>query len=201
MKPTSPQRPSDACRLRRSLLSPVLPIVLCAGPAFAQFHPVDYTIPQATLAAQVAKRFPYTHDLAGNLVTLELLHPRLSLLPASNRIATELDLKLAAPALGVESNGVLGVDFGLRYDATDRTIRMTQPKLRSVRLDAVPPQYQSWLDRNAPRLIQLLLDDYVLHQVGERELAMAAAFGYEPAGIKVTAQGLKVRLNPKKPSG
>lgn len=187
---------------RRRLLVLVLALpALGARSAAAQFRPIDYLIPKATLAAQVAKRFPYTHDLAGNLITLELLKPRLSMVPAANRIATDLDLKLVAPALGIASNGTLGVDFGLRYEASDRTIRMTQPKLRSVRLDGVPPQYQSWLDRNAPRLIELLLDDYVLHQVGERELAMAAAFGYEPGSFKVTAQGLNVTLNPKKSKG
>lgn len=187
--------------VRRSMVLRLLPL-LGAGigaAAFAQLRPIDYTIPLSTLAAQVAKRFPYTHELAGRLVTLELLHPRVSLLPATDQIATALDLKLSAPALGVVSDGALSVDFGLRYEPSDRTIRMTRPELRNVRLDAVPPNYQSWLDRNAPRLVDVLLDDYVLHQVDERDLAMAAALGYEPGGFKVTPQGLKVTLKPTKP--
>lgn len=169
------------------------------GSACAQFRPIDYMIPQATLAAQIAKRFPHTQPVAGELVTLELRNPRLSLRPDANQIATELDLKLAAPALGVASNGALAVDFGLRFEPSDRTVRMTHPKVRSVRLDGVPAQYQSWLDRNAPRLAENLLDDYTLHQFSEREMAAVQAFGYEPAAIKVVAGGLKVTLNPKKP--
>lgn len=173
--------------------------LLATGCASAQFRPIDYTITLAQLTMQVAKRFPHTQPVAGDLVQLELSHPRLKLLPEANRVATNLDLKLIAQVIGAATAGALGIDYGLRYDPADRTIRMTNPKVRSVRLDGVPAQYQSWLDRNAPRLAENLLDGYVLHQVGERELAMASAMGYEPGSFKVTAEGLKVTLNPKQP--
>lgn len=205
---TLPQPPhrlpaAGVSRARRLALAMLGLPLLCwgaAGCAHAhQPRPIDYTLSLTALTLQVAKRFPYTQELAGQFVTLELLNPRLALLPASNQIATRLDLRLATGALGLASEGMLAVDFGLRWEASDRTIRMTQPKLKSVRLDAVPPQYQNWLDRNAPRLVEALLDDYVLHRVDERELAFATGLGYEPASLQVTAQGLKVRLNPKQP--
>ena len=173
--------------------------LLLAACASAQFRPIDYTISKAQLSAQIAKRFPYTQPIAGDLVRLELLNPRLRLLPEVNRIATDLDLKLIAPVLGAAANGSLAIDYGLRFETKDRTIRMTNPKVRAVRLDGVPVQYQSWLDRNAPRLAENLLSDYVLHQVGERDLAMVAAMGYEPGSFKVTADGLRVTLNPTRP--
>ena len=180
---------------RRAAL--LLPLLL-TGRARAQFQPVAYTIPLATLEQQVAKRFPYTQPVAGDLVRLELFNPRLSLLPVQNRVATDLDLKLAAEVLGAAAGGALSLDYGLRFDRRDRTIRMTDPKVRAVRIDGVPREYQSWLDRNAPRLAEKLLAGYVLHQVGEREMAAVAAFGYEPGEFKVVANGLKVTLIPKK---
>ncbi|MEO8249901.1 MAG: DUF1439 domain-containing protein [Burkholderiales bacterium] len=173
--------------------------LLVAPVASAQFRPIDYTITLTQLTMQVAKRFPYTQQVAGDLVQLQLSNPRLKLLPDANRVATNLDLKLVAQVLGAGTVGALGIDYGLRYEPADRTIRMTNAKVRSVRLDGVPAQYQSWLDRNAPRLAENLLEGYVLHQVGERELAMVAAMGYEPGSFKVTADGLKVTMNPKQP--
>ncbi len=183
-------------RLLASLLA--LPWLGAAGCASAQLRPVEQLISSTTLLAQLAKRFPYTQQVAGDLVTLELRNPKLRMLPDANRIGTVVALKLSSPLVGAGIPGTLGVDWRPRYEAADKTIRMADVLVRSVQLDGVPPEYAKWLDRNAPRLIGNLLGDQVIYTLTERDTAALAAFGWQLGAFQVVPQGLKVRLDPLK---
>ena len=169
-----------------------------AGCASAQLRPVEQLVSSTTLLAQLAKRFPYTQSVAGDLVTLELRDPRLRMLPDVNRIATLVALKLSSPLVGAGLPGNLSVDWRPRYEAADKTIRMADVLVRSVQLDGVPAEYAKWLDRNAPRLVAKLLDDQVLYTLTDRDTAALAAFGWQLGAFQVVPQGLKVRLDPLK---
>lgn len=182
---------------RRSLLQLLLALALIrGGPLRAQLRPIEKLIPRAELQAQVAQRFPHTQAVAGELVTLELRNPRLALLPADDRIGTTIDLRLAAPLLGLAADGALVVDFRPRFEPRDRSIRMADVEVRALRLDAVPPEYRGWLDRNAPRLASKLLEDQLLYTLTDRDAAALAAFGWRIGQFRVVPDGLRVRLDP-----
>ncbi len=183
---------------RRRLLTAllVLPWLGASGCASAQLRPVEQLVSSTTLLAQLSKRFPYTQSIAGDLVTLELRNPKLRMLPDMNRIATVVALKLSSPLVGVGVPGTLDVDWRPRYEPADKTIRMADVLVRSVQLEGVPAEYAKWLDRNAPRLADKLLDGQVLYTLTERDTAALAAFGWQLGAFRVVPQGLKVRLDP-----
>ena len=163
----------------------------CAGMA-----PRSVTVPAERLQQAIAQRFPIKQRLA-EVIELEVLPPRLSLLPASNRLATDIDLNVADRLLGGRYSGSIALDFGLRFEPSDNTIRMTGARVNRVSLAGVPEPYQTAITRNAPRLAERLLDNRVLHQFSDKDLSLVNGLGLEPGEISVTPQGLNVTLVPR----
>jgi hypothetical protein len=170
-------------------------LAACAKP-LPGLGPLTYVIPQARLQQAIAKRFPYREGL-GDLLELKLQAPRLSLLPERNRIGTVLDLTLSGRLLSEAYSGMMGMDYGLRFEPRDSTIRMTGVQVTSLNLDGVPLAYQDMVQRYAPRLAEQLLDDFPLHRISASDMARANGLGYELGGFKVVPEGLQVTLNPK----
>lgn len=170
-------------------------LVVCAKPLLG-LGPFSYTIPRAQLQQAIGQRFPYRQSL-GDLLELQVQNPRLSLLPGRNRIGTVLDLTLSGQLLGDVYSGTIGMDYGLRFEPRDNTIRMTDVQVTSLQLQGVPPPYQDLVQRYAPQLAQQLFNDFPLHRISASDMARADSLGYELGGFKVVPDGLRVTLNPK----
>ena len=173
-------------------------LAACAKPLF-NLGPFSYTISQAKLQQAIGQRFPYRQSL-GDLLELQLLAPRLSLLPDRNRIATVLDLTLSGQLLSDVYSGSIVMDYGVRFEPSDNTIRMTHVQVTRLNLDGIPLPYQGLVQRYAPRVAEQLFDDFPLHRISAKDMARANGLGYELGEFKVTPEGLKVTLNPKPPS-
>ncbi|MEO6972709.1 MAG: DUF1439 domain-containing protein [Rhodoferax sp.] len=170
-------------------------VAACAKPLL-NLGPFSYVIPQAQLQQAIAKRFPYRQGL-GDLLEVQLQAPRLSLFPERNRIGTVLDLTLSGRLMSDVYSGTIGVDYDLRFEPRDSTIRMTHVQVTSLNLDGVPLAYQDIVQRYVPRLAEQLLDDFPLHRISASDMAQANGLGYELGGFKVIPEGLRVTLNPK----
>ena len=172
-------------------------LLACTGaPVLASMAPRSVTVSAERLQQAIAQRFPIKQRLA-EVLELEVLPPRLSLLPASNRLATDIDLNVADRLLGGRYSGSITLDFGLRFEPSDNTIRMTGARVNRVSLAGVPEPYQTAITRNAPRLAERLLDNRVLHQFSDKDLSLVNGLGLEPGEISVTPQGLSVTLVPR----
>ena len=156
-----------------------------------------YNVPQAKLQEAVAKRFPYQQRLA-EVLDLEVLAPRLTLLPESNRIGTALDLTLSDRLMRGSYTAAMAMDYGLRFEPSDSSIRMTGVRVNNVAVAGVPEPYRGAITRYAPKLAEQLLNDFVLHQFSEQEMSTVSGLGFEPGELKVTPRGLSVTLNPRK---
>jgi hypothetical protein len=64
-----------------------------AAPLLSSLAPGSVTVSSERLQEAIAQRFPIKQRLA-EVLELEVLPPRLSLLPDSNRLATEIDLNV-----------------------------------------------------------------------------------------------------------
>jgi hypothetical protein len=170
-------------------------LAVCAKPLLG-LGPIRYIISQAQLQQAVAKRFPYSQSL-GDLLELQLQTPRLSLLPERNRIATALDLTLSGQLLSDVYSGTIAMDYSLRFEPRDNTIRMTDVQVTRLNLDGVPPAYQDVVQRYAPRLAEQLFDGFPLHRISAADMARANGLGYGLGGFKVVPGGLQVTLDPK----
>lgn len=176
-----------------------LAMVALAGCAALSPGPRSYTISQAQLLELIAKRFPFNERVA-ELLDLQALAPRIKLLPDTNRIATEMDLNLSERLLRSAFQGSLSMDYGLRFEPSDNTIRLTGVKVNSLQLTGVPERYQPLVNGLAPFLAERLLNDFSLHQISAKDLSVVNGWGYAPGGFQVTPQGLSISLTPRKAS-
>lgn len=156
------------------------------------------TVPQDLLQTEVAKRFPVRYPIAG-LVNLDLGAPRLGLLPAQNRLRAEMPVTAAGAALARTQQGRFTVDFALRYEHSDRSLRAHQLKVYRFRFPGLQPEAVDLLNTYAPALAEQSLREVVLYQLQQKEAAMADLLGLRPGQITVTEQGLLVELVQRPP--
>lgn len=151
----------------------------------------SYSVSAEQLREMLAQKFPRTVPLAG-LLELTLQAPRLRLLPAVNRLGATMDVEAAGPALRRSHPGSFDVEFGLRYEASDRTLRAHQLKLGRLELAGLKPSANELLNAYAPALAEQSLREVVLHQLRPQDTALFDGLGLEPGPITVTEAGLNV---------
>ena len=158
-----------------------------------------YRISMGQLEGALARRFPLRHSLQG-LLRLELPAPRLRTLPHENRLSAEFTLTAGGPALRRELQGLFDLDFALRYEPQDRTIRARQPRVNLFQIAGLPRDAADSLLAYGPALAEHALHDLVLHQLRPEDLALADTMGLQPGAIHVESAGLVVEFVPKPPA-
>ena len=165
---------------------------LCA-PAHAQPR---YTVPVEQLQEMVAQKFARKVPVSG-LVDLTLHTPRLALRPEVNRLHATLVVDAAGPALRRSHAGTFEVEFALRYEPSDRTLRAYQLKLGRLDFPTMQPAVTELLNAYAPALADQSLREVTLHQLRPQDLAVFDGLGLQPGPITVTAKGLNVAFVTK----
>ena len=179
---------------RRLLLTAATRLALGAGVSLAwpaAHAQPGYTVSAEQLQQMVAQRFPLRYPVPG-LLDLDVQAPRLHLLPAQNRLRAEMVVEAAGPALRRTHTGAFDVDFALRYEASDSTIRAHQLHFRHLRFTGLQPAASELLSTYGPALAQQSLREVVLHQLRPQDLALADGLGLQPGSITVTETGLLI---------
>ncbi len=193
--PTGPSR-------RRWLVqaSAAAALVLTAGlrAASAGLGISGYTVSLAELSAMLSERFPRRLSLAG-LATLELQAPLLALRPEANRLRARVPAVLSGPAVAPSHEGMLEVEFGLRYEPRDHTLRAHDIALQSLEIEGLDPAAAALLHAWAPRLARRALGEVVLHRLEPKDLALLDGLGLQPGPITVTEQGLSIAFVRRAP--
>lgn len=158
-----------------------------------------YKVSAEQLQQAVARRFPRRYPVMGGLLDLTLQTPRLRLLPELNRLGTEMVVEAAGPALRRSYTGAFDLDFALRYEASDRTLRAHHLRVNSLHFAELPPGPAEMLNAYGPALAEQSLKEVVLHQLRPQDLALADGLGLEPGSITVTGQGLVIGFVAKPP--
>jgi hypothetical protein len=148
------------------------------------------------LQQAMAQRFPRRYPVAG-LFDLDVQAPQLRLLPELNRLGSEMAVKASGPALGRSYTGAFDLDFGLRYEASDQTIRAHHLRVISLRFPDLPPGQSELLNAYGQALAEKSLREVVLHQLRPQDLALPDGLGLQPGSITVTAQGLTIAFVEK----
>jgi hypothetical protein len=168
-----------------------------ARAALPQPQPV-YTVSTEQMQREVAQRFPLRYPVPG-LLDLELQAPHLRLLPQQNRLSAEMAVEAAGPALLRSHKGTFDVDFALRYEAIDRTVRAYQLRLQHLRFADLQPSASELLSVYGPALAEQSLQEVVLYQFAPKDLALTDALGLQPGSITVTDDGLLIGFVAKQP--
>ena len=153
--------------------------------------PPGVTVSTAVLQSSVAQRFPIRYPVQG-LLNLDLQPPTLSLLPAQNRLRAAMVVDAAGPALNRSHRGTFDLDFALRYEASDRTLRAHQIRLGRLDFPTLKPAVTDLLNAYGPVLAEQSLREVTLHQLRPQDTAVFDGLGLQPGPITVTAKGLEV---------
>lgn len=153
--------------------------------------PRSYTLSQQELQTLVAKSFPREYPLLG-LVTMEVYAPSLKLLPETNRINATMTAKLSGKVLPQTYDGGMDLDFALRYEPKDHSLRATEVKVNSLMMTGLPDAIATMLHAYAPRAAEQAMDNVVLHQLRDEDLAKLKNLEREPATFTVTRDGLRI---------
>ena len=105
----------------------------------------------------------------------------------------------AGPALRNSYTGSFDVDFALRYEASDQSIRAHQLRFNSLRLSGLPPGPSALIEAYGPSLAEQTLQEVVVHRLRPQDLALADTLGLQPGTITVTATGLTIGFVTKQP--
>jgi hypothetical protein len=157
--------------------------------------PRTVEVTQAQLEELLARRFPLTRRVL-EIFDVTVSAPRLRLLPEANRIATDFDLASTDRLLRAQHRGTLGLSFGLRFEPSDNTLRVTQVKLERLQIDGAPAPLQRHFERLGTLLAELGLDDQVIHTLRAKDVEAVQGRGYRPSELRVTPRGLLITLLP-----
>jgi hypothetical protein len=148
-----------------------------------------FTVSQDQLQQVVAKRFPIRYPVAG-LLDLAVQAPELQLLPEKNRLSAIMAVEASGAALNRKQAGTFEVEFALRYEASDRTLRATALRFKRLNFPGLRPEASDMLNLYGQALSERALLEVALHQLRPQDLAMADALGMQPGSITVTDKGL-----------
>ena len=96
--------------------------------------------------------------------------------------------------------GTLEVEFALRYEVSDRTLRATAIRFKRLNFPGLRPVASDMLNLYGPTLSEKALLEVVLHTLKPQDLGMAEGLGLQPGSLTVTDKGLVVDFVAKAPS-
>jgi hypothetical protein len=148
-----------------------------------------FTVSQEQLQQAVAKRFPLRYPVAG-LLDIAVQAPEIRLLPEQNRLSATMAVEASGPALHRKQAGTFEVEFALRYEVSDRTLRATAIRFKRLSFPGLRPDVSEMMNLYGQALSEKALLVVALHQLKPQDLAMADALGMQPGNITVTDKGL-----------
>jgi len=155
--------------------------------------PRNVNLSQEQLQAHIDRQFPRQQRLL-ELIDINVARPILRLMPERNRIATDLDLSATERLSGRTVRGSLALDYALRYEPSDGSVRLAQVHVQEARLDLGNGPLAPSSARVGALLAERLLDDFALYRADPKRLELLQRAGVTAADIVVTARGIEIRL-------
>jgi hypothetical protein len=183
---------------RRRLLAGAIaiPVLWLSGCALLPPRPRTVDISEARLVELINQQFPFNSRYL-ELFDVSLASPRVRLIPDENRIGTELGYRLGSFLLGSrEYQGRLNLSYGLRFEPSDNTVRLSGVRVEDFEVPGVPSAYAARANRLGALLAENLLKDFVLYRLQPEDLTVSRGWGYQPGLLSVVPGGLRLRLDP-----
>jgi hypothetical protein len=155
-----------------------------------------FVVSKDQLQQVVGKRFPLRYPVAG-LLNLEVQAPEIRLLPEQNRLNAVMAVEASGAALNRKQTGTFEVEFALRYEVSDRTLRATGLRFKRLNFPGLQPMASDMLNLYGQTLSEKALLEVVLHTLKPQDLGMAEGLGMQPGSITVTERGLVVEFVSK----
>jgi hypothetical protein len=148
---------------------------------------------QEQLQLQIDRQFPRQQRLL-EVIDVNIARPALRLLPERNRIETDLDLSATERLSGRTVRGSLALDYALRFEPSDASVRLAQVRVQDAKLDLGSGPLSPSSARIGALLAERLLDDFVLYRPDAERLQLIQRLGVTAADIVVTSRGVEIRF-------
>ena len=136
------------------LVAGALSTGVLTGCAALQPGPRTVKISEKKLMEAIARQFPRSNRYL-ELFDVTLDTPRLRLMPAENRIGTQLDFTVGMPLVETRTQrGTLSLSYGLRLEPVDNTVRLTDVRLESLELPDASPSNAARFRRMGGALVE-----------------------------------------------
>ena len=158
-------------------------------------HDVD--ISESELTLLLARQFPMERKVM-EVIDLDITNPQLELMPQANRIGTELDVTALDRLFGSSAMGHVKLDYGLRFQPSDHTIRMTQVRVRELTLSSGSNNLRGAAQRIGGLVAENALENMVLYRMKPAQADEMDRLNLVASPITVTAQGLHMSVSPRR---
>lgn len=164
----------------------------CAG--LVGTHDVDISESQLTLL--LARQFPMERQVM-EVIDLNITNPQVELIPQGNRVGTALDVTALDRLFGSTAMGHVKLDYGLRFEPSDHTIRMTQVRVRELTLSSGSNNLRGAAQRIGGLVAEHAMDNLVLYRMKPAQADEMDRLDLVASPITVTPQGLHMTVSPR----
>lgn len=184
---------------RRALLlgTGSLASLILVGCALRPPGPRTLEISEAQLVERIARQFPLEKRLL-DVFELSLEDPRVRLIPAENRMATEMAYVVRRPTRPSSRTlrGRLRISYGLRIDMDDMSVRLQEVQVEPLAENDVLSPMTEPVGRMGGMLAEEVLRDFVVYRIRPEDLQGVTRRGYRPTRLTVVEGGLQLLLEP-----
>ena len=156
----------------------------------------DVNISESQLTVLMARQFPMERKVM-EVIDLNITNPVLTLMPEANRVGTELDVTAIDRLFGSTALGHVKLDYGLRFQPSDHTIRMTQVRVRELALSSGSSNLHGAAQRIGGLVAENALENLVLYRMKPAQADEMDRLGLVASPITVTPQGLHMSVAPR----
>jgi hypothetical protein len=173
---------------------------LLLGCAALKPQPKTLMISESKLQQLISEQFPFNSKML-EVLDVGVSSPKITFDAANNRINTSLDLNVAGSGIvGLltkrEYKGGIDLSYGLRFEPSDNSVRMTDVKVGKLSVDGAPELMERPISRLGVALAQKPLSEQVLYKVSAQDMEAAKGWGYKPTAFKIAPGGLAITLDP-----
>lgn len=180
-------------RHRSAALTACLLLLLWLAGCAGLGGPRNVSLSLEQLQTQLERQFPRQQRLL-EVVDLTIARPALRFLPERNRIATDLDLSATERLSGRSVRGSISLDYALRYEPSDGSVRLAQVRVQETRLELGSGPLSPSAARIGALLAERLLDDFAIYRVDAERLKLIQTLGITAADIVVTARSIDIKF-------
>ena len=157
-------------------------------------HDIDISESQLTLL--LSRQFPMERKVL-EVIDLNITNPQIELIPQGNRVGTELDVMALDRLFGSSAMGHVKLDYALRFQPSDHTIRMTQVRVRELTLSSGSNNLRGAAQRIGGLVAENALDNLVLYRMKPTQADEMDRLSLVASPITVTPQGLHMTVSPR----
>jgi hypothetical protein len=96
----------------------------------------------------------------------------------------------------VQHHGTITLDFGLRFEPGDNSVRLTDVRIDRFEVDGASALLHQQLDRIGVQLAEQTLNECPIYRLRPKDVEAGQGRGYRPSDIRVTPAGVVITLLP-----